>query len=345
MCAAMLYQGYTPISACELMHLTAHLSRWMQARGLESMALTEPVLTEFLDERRLHYGKRRTPRALVPLLGHLRAVGAAPEAPVPVDASEMGVLLAEYQKYLRDERGVAKESIRRCLPPIRAFLATVPAPLEQGLAALTAEHVTRFVMEGAARRSTADAKSMVTSLRSLLRFLFVTDRISRPLAEAVPTVANRKLAALPGHLTAGQATTLLSGCDRTTPTGRRDFAVLTLLSRLGLRACEAAAVEISDVDWRSGELTVRGKGGLTDRLPLPADVGEAWPTTCCTAVPATAPPPACSSPSAPHDGPSMPAASGPSWPVAANGPACRGSPPTGCVTPWPATCWPPGRRW
>ncbi|GGN47670.1 putative integrase/recombinase y4rA [Streptomyces fuscichromogenes] len=275
LCTAVLRQGYTPISARELMHLAAHLSRWMSARGLTPAALTGPVIAEFLDERRRRYRKRRTPHALVPLLGYLRAVGAVPAAPVPVDSSEVGVLLEEYRRYLRGERGVAEVSIRRYLPPVRAFLATVPVPLEQGLAALTAEHVTRFVMEGAARRSTADAKKMVTGLRSVLRFLFVTGRTSRPLAGAVPTVANRRLAALPGRLTAGEAAALLSGCDRSTAAGRRDFAILTLLARLGLRACEAAAIEINDVDWRSGELTVRGKGGLADRLPLPADVGEA----------------------------------------------------------------------
>ncbi|WP_406191206.1 site-specific integrase [Streptomyces sp. NBC_01017] len=273
LCAAVLHQGYTPKSSCELMQLTAHLSRWMGARGVEPEALAGPVIAEFLAVRRRDYRKRTSSRALVPLLAHLRSVGAVPEALVPVDDSEVGVLLSEYRQYLRDERGVVEVSVRRYLPPVRAFLSTVP--LAQGLAGLTAEHVTRFVLEGAACRSTADAKKMVTGLRSLLRFLFVTGRISRPLAGAVPTVANRRLATLPGRLTADEVNTLLSGCDRSTPAGRRDFAVLTVLSRLGLRACEAAAIEINDVDWRSGELTIRGKGGLTDRLPLPADVGEA----------------------------------------------------------------------
>ncbi|WP_216373047.1 site-specific integrase [Streptomyces tailanensis] len=274
-CTTVLRQGYTHKSACELMQLTAHLSRWMGARGLEPAALTDQVIGEFLAERRHNYHKRTTPRAVMPLLACLRASGVVPEAPVPVDDSEVGVLLTEYRQYLRDERGLAEVSIRRYLPPVRAFLSTVPPPLAQGLADLRAEEVVRFVMEGAQRRSTADAKKMVTGLRSLLRFLFVTGRISRPLADAVPTVANRKLAALPGRLTAGEVNSLLSGCDRSTPAGRRDFAILTVLARLGLRACEVAAIEISDIDWRSGVLAVRGKGGLADRLPLPADVGEA----------------------------------------------------------------------
>jgi integrase/recombinase XerD len=105
--------------------------------------------------------------------------------------------------------------------------------------------------------------------------LFVTGRIDRELAAAVPTVANRKLSTLPGRLRAGEADLLLGSCDRDTEVGRRDFAILTVLARLGLRACEAAAMQLCDIDWRVGELTVHGKGGLDDRLPLPADVGEA----------------------------------------------------------------------
>ena len=116
---------------------------------------------------------------------------------------------------------------------------------------------------------------MVTALRSLLRFLFVTGRITRELASAVPTVAKRRLSSLPGRLEAGQAALLLSGCDLQTAAGRRDFAILTVLARLGLRACEAAAIQLGDVGWRLGELTVRGKGGRIDHLPLPPDVGEA----------------------------------------------------------------------
>jgi integrase len=131
------------------------------------------------------------------------------------------------------------------------------------------------VIDQAVLRSVPDAKSMVTALRSLLRFLFVTGRIDRELAAAVPTVANRKLSTLPGRLRAGEAGQLLGSCHRDTEAGRRDFAILTVLARLGLRACEAAGMQLGDIDWRTGELTVHGKGGLDDRLPLPADVGEA----------------------------------------------------------------------
>jgi integrase/recombinase XerD len=105
--------------------------------------------------------------------------------------------------------------------------------------------------------------------------LFVTGRIERDLAAAVPAGANRKLSTLPGRLRAGEADLMLGSCDRDTEGGRRDFAILTVLARLGLRAREAASMQLSDIDWRTGELTVHGKGGLDDRLPLLADAGEA----------------------------------------------------------------------
>jgi integrase len=146
-------------------------------------------------------------------------------------------------------------------------------------------------MEQAAQRSTPDTKCLITALRSLLRYLFVTGRIDRELASVVPTVANRRLGSLPARVASGHAELLLDSCRRNTAIGRRDFAILTLLIRLGLRTCEVAAIEVNDIDWRTGVLTVRGKGGYRDELPLPADVGQALidylvdgrPTGCATA--------------------------------------------------------------
>jgi integrase/recombinase XerD len=199
-----------------------------------------------------------------------------PPGPVALDVSaDVALLEQEYRRFLVNERGLAEVSIRRYLPAVHIFLAGLPSPLEVGLSRLSAAQVCQFVIDQAGRRSVADAKSMVTALRSLLRFLFVTGRIDRELAAAVPTVANRKLSTLPRRLRAGEADLLLGSCDRNTEVGRRDFAILTVLTRLGLRACEAAAMQLSDIDWRAGEFTVHGKGGLDDRLPLPADVGEA----------------------------------------------------------------------
>jgi integrase/recombinase XerD len=126
-----------------------------------------------------------------------------------------------------------------------------------------------------ARKQPRSAKRIVTALRSLLRFLHVDGVIGVPLAAAVPSPAGHALAGLPRALEAGQVAAMLASCDPATATGRRDRAVLLLLSRMGLRAGEAAALGLDDIDWRRGEITVRGKGGRSDRLPLPADVGAA----------------------------------------------------------------------
>jgi integrase/recombinase XerD len=203
--------------------------------------------------------------------------GVVPEPARQGNDTGVARLLEEYQQYLVRERGLAASSIRRYMPAAGLFVSAVlfPAPGAMGLERLSARQVTQFVLGEASRRSTPDAKSLVTVLRSLLRFLFATGKIPQELASAVPTVANRKLSALPGRLEAGQAGILLGACDRDTPAGRRDFAILTVLARLGLRAGEIAAMEVGDVDWRAGELTVRGKGGRSDRLPLPSDVGQA----------------------------------------------------------------------
>lgn len=276
-CAELERQGYAAQPASELAQLMAHVSRWLDGQGLIPGGLAEEVADRFLADRRGKYRKFRTRRGLGPLLRYLRRIGVVPPAePVVQDVSaDVAALVEEYRRFLVNERGLAEVSIRRYLPAVRVFLAGLPGPLEAGLSLLSAAQVSQFVLDQAGLRSVPDAKSMVTALRSLLRFLFVIGRIDRELAAAVPTVANRKPATLPGRLRAGEAGLLLGSCDRDTETGRRDFAILTVLARLGLRACEAAAMQLGDIDWRTGELTVRGKGGLDDKLPLPADVGEA----------------------------------------------------------------------
>jgi integrase/recombinase XerD len=231
-CAELERQGYAPHPASELAQLMAHVSRWLDGQGLMPDELTEEVAGRFLADRRGKYRKFRTRRGLEPLLRYLRWTGVVPPAePVAQDTSaDVALLVEEHRRFLINERGLAEVSIRRYLPAVRGFLAGLPGPVEAGLSRLSAAQVSRFVIDQAGRRSVPDAKSMVTALRSLLRFLFVTGRIDRELAAAVLTVANRKLSTLPGRLRAGEAGLLLGGCDRDTEAGRRDFAILTVVS-------------------------------------------------------------------------------------------------------------------
>jgi site-specific recombinase XerD len=250
----------------------AHLSRWLGERGLVPGALTAERVAEFAAARRAA-GCRQwvSVRGMGPLLGYLRGLGLVPgpAAPGPVTAAE--VLLERYRGYLAVERGLAARTIRYYLAGARLFLDG----RADGLAGLTAAQVSGFVAAECRRRSTGSAKILVTALRSVLRFLVLEGLVPAGLPAAVPAVAGWRGAGLPKALPAGQVAALLAACDRDTATGLRDLAVLTLLARLGLRACEAAALELDDVGWRAGEVRIRGKGRRDEQLPLPSDAGEA----------------------------------------------------------------------
>jgi integrase/recombinase XerD len=185
------------------------------------------------------------------------------------------VLADQYRAYLAGERGLAASTIGYYGAEARLFLGWACGPDLAGLAELTAARVSGFVVAECRRRSTGSAKILVTALRSLLRFLFLDGVLAADLAAVVPAVAGWRGAGLPRALPAGHVRALLASCDRQTAVGARDFAVLTLLARLGPRACEVAAMELDDIDWRSGEIVIRGKGRRDERMPLPADVGEA----------------------------------------------------------------------
>jgi integrase/recombinase XerD len=149
-----------------------------------------------------------------------------------------------------------------------------------GAGGLTASDVTGFVRRECGRRSVASAKATVTGMRALLRFPYLDGQITAPLAGAVPSATCWQLAALPRGVSPGDVAFLMDSCDRRTVAGCRDLAILLLLARLGLRAGEVAGLDLGDINWCQGEITVRGKGSRRDSLPLPADVGEAiagWP--------------------------------------------------------------------
>lgn len=269
----LLAQGYSLWGAQEQLYLLAHVSRWMESEGLEAAALTPKTLERyFVWRRRQGYRHSLSPLSLRRLLGYLHELGVLPLADAatsPVDR-----LLGEFQDYLVRERGMTANSAAKYDPTARLFLSERPEPLTDGLACVSAAEVSMFVLREARRRSTRSAETVVYSLRALLRFLHVQGLIIEPLVDAVPSVARRR-EDLPRALPAGQVRLLLDSCDRALPTGRRDCAILLLLSRLGLRRGEVAALSLDDLDWRAGEIVVHGKGSRIDRLPLPCDIGEA----------------------------------------------------------------------
>lgn len=182
-------------------------------------------------------------------------------------------VLAEFRMWLGRERGLSPESVCCYSDQVKAFLAAAGGP--DAVSGLDAARVTAFMVDHSRGRNTWSAKAMVTSLRAFLRFAHATGRTAVPLAGAVPAVASWRLSALPRGLPAAEIERLLAGCDRNTVSGLRDYAVLSLLARLGLRGAEAAGLQLDDIDWRAGEIAVTGKGSRTERLPLPGPAGEA----------------------------------------------------------------------
>ncbi len=268
--------GYTPVSAGFQLHLLAHLSRWLAEEDSGLAELTSGVVETFLAARRAAgYTNYRSPKALEPLLGYLRTLGAVPLPTVSTELTPVEAMLERYRSYLRVERGLASSTACGYIAMVRPFVKGRARSDGIDLVGLAPGDVTDFVLAECRHRRRGSAKLMVTALRSLLSFLHVDGELAVPLATAVPSVASWRLAGLPRALEPAQVRDLLASCDRRRATGRRDFAILMLLVRLGLRAGEIAGLELDDIDWRSGEVAVRGKGDRQERLPLPSDVGEA----------------------------------------------------------------------
>jgi site-specific recombinase XerD len=274
--AELVERGYTPVSTGHQLRLMAHVSRWLASEGLEPDDLSPTRVEEFFAARRAAgYVNYVTPGALVALLEHLRELGVVPPAGEPA-LSEVDELLGCYRAWLCSERGLAVVTTRNYADVVRPFLCSrLDAAGELDLRGLTSGDVLAFVVAECPHRRPGSAKLLVTALRSLLGYLHVEGVIARPLAPVVPSVAGWRLAGLPRGLGVEQVAALLDSCDLRTTVGVRDFAMLKLLVRLGMRRGEVAALALADVDWRAGEILVRGKGGQHERLPLPVDVGDA----------------------------------------------------------------------
>jgi integrase/recombinase XerD len=270
-------QGYTSDSIDRHLLLMASVSRWLADRDLTGVDLTVARGREFLEVRRAEgYAHPVSMRGMSPLLDYLRGVGVVPMPGTDDAGTCVGVLLGRYRRYLVEERGLSQSStVPHYLDVASVFLEQRSISEPADLAGLTSAQVSDFVLSECRRRSAGYAKSIATRLRCLLRYLHVEGLIPNTLAAAVPPVASWQLTALPKAISEVDAARLLNSCDRRRAIGRRDFAILNVLVRLGLRAGEVAAVRLDDIDWRLGEVTVHGKGNREDRLPLPPDVGDA----------------------------------------------------------------------
>ncbi|SRR6266568_4630785 len=269
-------QGYASWTAKYMMRLLADLSSWLQTQALTVMDLNDQCVADFLQDRYRRCRPHRNDRAtLRRLLAQLREHGVIPSPMADVSPSAGDCIAHDFQHYLCQQRGLAPTTVQSYLDTVRRFLDHRCGPHPLGLEALGPQDISHFMLQQARCYSPAHTKVIATALRSFFRFLFQRGVIANDWAKAVPTVPNWRLATLPKFMPAEDVECLLQSCDRSTPHGRRDYAILLLLARLGLRAGEVVALTLDELDWDAGELRVRSKGARYDRLPLPHEVGAA----------------------------------------------------------------------
>ena len=270
-------QGYAMSSLHRKVLLAACFSRWLGQQSVGLRSLASGHAARYLQYRAQH--ARPNPgdvAALRQLIGFLRRQGVVPAEKMTIRQLTPAEQCAqEYEQYLRETRALADATVINYMPFIRDFLKGRFGNGRVTLSRLRACDVAGFVQRKAPCLHLKRAKLMTTALRSFLQYARFKGEVTLDLAAAVPVVANWSMQAIPRAIAPDQVHQLLASIDRRTAMGCRDYAILLLLARLGLRSGEVAFLELDDIDWKAGELRVRGKSGQRNELPLPAEVGEA----------------------------------------------------------------------
>jgi integrase/recombinase XerD len=270
-------QGYALCSLRRQVFIAACFSRWLGQNGVRLGSVSTEHAAQYLRYRarrvRPHQGDAAALRYLIEFLsrgGVIPAEKIPAPRPTPVERCAQA-----FEHYLREERLLATATIINYVPFIRGFLKNRFGHGTVKLSRLCAGDVVRFVQSQAPRLHPKRAKLLTTALRSFLQYARYRGEVTVDLAAAVPVVANWSMTSLPRAIATDQVRQLLASINRSTAMGRRDYAILLLLARLGLRSGEVAFLELDDIDWNVGQLTVRGKNGQRSQLPLPPEVGKA----------------------------------------------------------------------
>ncbi len=269
--AAEGYASHTIRTKCAWV---ADLSHWLKRHGLPLTELDEERVKQFHARHRnaKNRGDATTGHQLLEFLRRRRAIAPLSRQ---TDRSALGRLMEDYERFLSSQRGLARSTVDGYLSVVRRFLSAHFEGTALRLHTLRPADLHRFVHHEACRVSRAHAGTAVTALRSFLCFLRQRGTIKTDLAAALFGVAYWRFSHIPKSLPPDQVERLLQSCDRDTPSGQRDYAILLLLARLGLRGGEVRAMTLDDLDWTRGDILVRGKGQRLERLPLPRDVGAA----------------------------------------------------------------------
>ena len=267
-------RGYSKACIAYKVHLVRAFDRWMRQRRIKMEGFTEKRIQGFIRHRAKRYSKERGDAAtLRSLLKRLQEANVVSYLQPKMSALDQ--LQLRFAQYLTEQRGLRPKSVRQYLFHTRRFLVERFADGPLCLSELNAQDIVRCILRQARIVSPHAARCMAKALRSLLRFLQQSGEIVIDLAARVPSVANWNLSGLPKYLLPQQVKLVLRKSNQDDPIVRRDRVILLLLARLGLRAAEIVDMRLDDIDWETGELTVRGKGGRLDKLPLPKDVGRA----------------------------------------------------------------------
>jgi integrase/recombinase XerD len=271
-------QGYSLGSIHRQVLLAACFSRWLKQQGVAKRSLTSDHPPRYLRNRAQQVRPcRGDAAALRHLLDFLRG-----ERVIPTEKKVSARLLTPaercaqaYEQHLREARGLARATIINYVPFIRSFLKDRFGSGLATLSHLCARDVVGFVRRQAPRLHPKRAKLLTSALRSFLQYARYRGEVKLDLAAAVPIVANWSMSSIPRAIGTDAVRQLLASIDRRTAMGRRDYAILLLLARLGLRSGEVTFLELDDIDWNVGQLSVRGKSGPRSDLPLPLEVGKA----------------------------------------------------------------------
>lgn len=271
----LVAEGHCCQSGARCIRVTADYSAWLASKRHGVADVNEDSIKQYEQFRK----KYRRPflsdhSALIRLLMVLRETNAtAPCKTMVLDPLAQVVL--DFEQYQRQERGLCETSVIRHRPPLKKFLRQCCSEGVSSFSTLTGKDVTQFLVQHAHDQSPSSAKNMCWTLRAFSRYLLYQGHTTQDLASAVPSIRAWRLTTLPENLSAQQIETVLSSCDKGSALGLRNYAVLMLLSRLGLRANEIALLRLDDINWHSGSLNIRGKGRTLVSLPLLSEVGAA----------------------------------------------------------------------
>jgi site-specific recombinase XerD len=274
----MREQGYARYSLYRQAMLAARFSEWLRQRDVALRGITSDHPQQYLRYRaRRVRPSRGDGAALRHLLNYLRRERVIPTAKkLSACLLTPSELCAQaYEQHLREARGLARATIINYVPFVRSFLKDRFGDGPATLAHLCARDVVAFVQRQASHLHPKRAKLLTSALRSFLHYARYRGEVKLDLAAAVPIVPKWSMSSVPRAIGADQVRQLLASIERNTALGRRDYAILLLLSRLGLRSSEVAFLELDGIDWKAGRLSVRGKGGQRSEFPLPSEVGKA----------------------------------------------------------------------